>query len=99
MPIRPAEYRDLDWRPQPLVAGLWFSEGLTMFYADLLLRRAGLPVFDSTPAAHLERLIARYLASPGNARFSAQQVSPVADAAQPGAPAAYSASTHPQGGP
>src|SRR2546425_3735881 len=97
MRIRPAEYRDLDWRPQPPVAGLWFSEGLTMFYADLLLRRAGLPVFDSTRTAHLERLIARYLASPGNARFSAEQVSRVAYGAPPGALGDYNASTHLQG--
>jgi predicted metalloprotease with PDZ domain len=97
MRIRPAEYRDVDWRPQPPVAGLWFSEGLTMFYADLLLRRAALPVFDSTRPAHLERLIASYLASPGNARFSAEQVSRVAYGAQPGALGDYSASTHLQG--
>ncbi|OLC08801.1 MAG: hypothetical protein AUH42_00635 [Gemmatimonadetes bacterium 13_1_40CM_70_11] len=98
MRIRPAEYRDVDWRPQPAVAGLWFSEGLTMFYADLLLRRAGLPVFDSTRTAHLERLIASYLANPGNVRFSAEAVSRVAYGSHPDALGDYSfASTHLQG--
>src|ERR1043165_9752666 len=97
MRIRPAEYRDVDDRPQPPVSGLWFSEGLTMFYADLLLRRAGLPVSDSTRPAHLEGLIARYLSSPGNARFSAESVSRVAYNAPPGALGDYDASTHLQG--
>jgi len=97
MTIRPAEYRGVDYRTQPPVAGLWFSEGLTMFYADLLLRRAGQPLTDSTRLAHWERLIARYLASPGNARFSAEAVSRVAYNAAPGSLGDYSASTHLQG--
>ncbi len=97
MRMRPAEYRGVDYRPQPPVSGLWFSEGLTLYYADVLLRRAGLPTFDSTRVAHLEELIARYLATPGNARFSAEQVSRVAYGAPPGALGDYSASTHLQG--
>jgi predicted metalloprotease with PDZ domain len=97
MRIRPAEYRGVDYRPQPPTAGLWFSEGLSMFYADLLLRRAGLPVSDSTRAAHLERLIGSYLASSGNAHFSAEAVSRVAYNAEPGALGDYDASTHLQG--
>jgi predicted metalloprotease with PDZ domain len=95
--LRPVEYRGLDYRTQPPTAGLWFSEGLTLFYADLLLRRAGLPVPDSTRVAHLERLMARYLGSPGNSRFSAEAVSRVAYNATPGALGDYSASTHLQG--
>src|SRR6266487_3672051 len=71
MAIRPVEYRDIDYRTQPPVSSLWFSEGLTMFYADLLLRRAGIPVHDSTRTAHLERLIGSYLNNPAYARFSA----------------------------
>lgn len=97
MRIRPVEYRSVDYRTQPPVAGLWFSEGLTIFYADLLLRRAGLPVSDSTRVAHLERIIARYLASPGNSRHSAEAVSRVAYNAPPGSLGDYSASTHLQG--
>ena len=97
MRIHPAEYGDVSYRPPPRARGLWWSEGLTMLYADLLLRRAGLPVSDSTRAAHLEGLIGRYLASPGNSRFSPESVSVVAYGAAPGALGDYSASTHLQG--
>ncbi len=97
MRIRPAEYRTVDYRTQPPTAGLWFSEGLTIFYADLALRRAGLPTNDSTRTAHLASTIARYLANPGNARFSAERVSQAAYNAGPGALGDYVASTHLQG--
>jgi predicted metalloprotease with PDZ domain len=94
MRIRPDEYGDVSFRTQQPVAGLWFSEGLTMHYADLLQRRAGLPTSDSSRIAHLETLIGRYLASPGNARFSAESISRVAYNAQPGALGDYNASVH-----
>ena len=97
MAIRPAGYRGVDYRTQPPVDELWFSEGLTLFYADLLLRRAGLPTHDSTRMAHLEGLIGRYLASPGNSRYSAEEVSRVAYNAGPGALGDYAASSHLQG--
>ena len=97
MSIRPAEYRRVDYRTQPPTAGLWWSEGLTIFYADLFLRRAALPVPDSTRITHLEGLITRYLSSPGNARFSAERVSQVAYNAPPGSLGDYGASTHLQG--
>lgn len=97
MAIKPVEYREVDYRQQPPVAGLWFSEGLTLFYADLFLRRAGLPVDDSTRIAHLENLIVRYLSMPGNARFSAERVSRVAYNAPNGALGDYTASSHLQG--
>lgn len=97
MRIRPAEYQTLTYRTQPPVAGLWWSEGLTMHTADLLLRRAGLPVFDSTHGSHLARLIGSYLSNPANSRFSAERVSQVAYNAPPGALGDYDASTHLQG--
>ena len=97
MAIRPVEYRDIDYRTQPAVSSLWFSEGLTMFYADLLLRRAGIAVHDSTRQAHLERLIGSYAANPAYARFSAESISRVAYNAEPGELGDYSASTHLQG--
>ena len=97
MRFKPVEYRGLEYTTQPPVAGLWFSEGLTLFYADLLVRRAGLPANDSTRVAHLESLMTWYLANPGNARFSAEQVSRVAYNAGPGALGNYSASSHLQG--
>jgi predicted metalloprotease with PDZ domain len=97
MTIRPVEYRRVDYRTQPPVSSLWFSEGLTMHYADELLRRAGLPPDDSTRTAHVERLIARYLDNPAYARFSAEAVSRIAYNAEPGALGDYGASTHLQG--
>lgn len=97
MQIRPVEYRGVDYRTQPPVASLWFSEGLTLLYADLLLRRAGVQLRDSTRAAHVERLMASYLGNPAYGRFSAEAVSRVAYNAEPGALGDYSASTHLQG--
>jgi predicted metalloprotease with PDZ domain len=97
MRIRPAEYGDVSFRTPQRSRGLWFSEGLSMFYADLLLRRAGLPVEAPTRPAHLQALIGRYLASPGNARLSAERVSEAAYGDDPGALGDYSASPHVQG--
>ena len=97
MTIKPVEYRDIDYRTQPPVSSLWFSEGLTIFYSDLLLRRAGVAVSDSTRVAHLEQLLSRYLSNPAYERFSAEAVSQVAYNAEPGALGDYTASTHLQG--
>jgi predicted metalloprotease with PDZ domain len=95
--IRPVERNDIDYRTQPPIASLWFSEGLTMFYADLLQRRARIPVLDSTRTAHLERLIASYLFNPAYGRFSAESISRVAYNVDPGELGDYSGSTHLQG--
>ncbi len=94
--IEPAGYTDLNYGPQERSDGLWFSEGLTMFYADLLVRRAGLPCEDSTRLAHLSNLIGRYYANTGNIVFSPAAVS-LASNAPPGELGDYSASTHVQG--
>jgi predicted metalloprotease with PDZ domain len=94
MRIRPEEYRSVTYRTQPPTAGLWFSEGLTIFYADLLRRRAELPVNDSTRQSHLEALLTSYLATPGNAIFSAESISKVAYNAGPGALGDHTASSH-----
>ena len=95
--IKPVEYRDIDYRTQPPVSSLWFSEGLTLFYSDLLLRRAGVPLADSTRIARLEVLLSHYLATPAYERFSAESISRVAYNAEPGALGDYTASTHRQG--
>ena len=49
---------------------LWFSEGVTLYYADLVLRRAGLHTPDSTRLAHVERMIGTYLANPSQSMVS-----------------------------
>lgn len=97
MRIRPAEYPAVTWQAFPPSSGLWWSEGLTMFYADLLLRRAGVPLRDSTRINHLESLIARYLSEPGDSRVSPERVSRVAYGGSPDALGDYQASTHLQG--
>ena len=96
MRIRPVEYADVDYKTPPLSKGLWFSEGLTIFYSDLFLRRAGLPVFDSTRSFHLENLIRRYTVTPAYLKFSAEKISE-ASYGPTGMLGDYSASTHLQG--
>lgn len=77
--IRPVEFRGIDYRPAPVSSGLWWTEGVTIMFADLLLRRAGLPTGDSTRTAHLAGTIARYLGSSGNIRLSPEQVSRISN--------------------
>ena len=97
MRIRPVEYADVTYRTPTRSRGLWFSEGLSMFYSDLLRRRAGLPAGTPTRVAHLESLIGRYFSNPGNSRLSAERVSEAAYGGDPAALGGYSASTHLQG--
>ena len=96
MRIRPIEYADVNYKTPPWSKELWFSEGLTMFYADLLMRRAGMRTFDSTRIVHLEHLIRRYFSSPAYLKYSAEKIS-LASYAPPGMLGDYSASTHLQG--
>ncbi|HXB93794.1 MAG TPA: PDZ domain-containing protein, partial [Puia sp.] len=96
MSIQPSGYTPLNYGPQQLTTGLWFSEGVTMLYADLICRRTGLPVEDSTRLTHLTRLITRYYADTGNSILPPARVS-LADYVQPGPLGDYSASTHLQG--
>ena len=76
MRIRPAEYRFVDYERQPPVPSLWFSEGLTIYYANLLSRRAGLPVED-TRDARIASLMSGYLSNPGYLQHSAEAISRV----------------------
>jgi predicted metalloprotease with PDZ domain len=94
--IHPVEYGDVSYQKPPLSKGLWFSEGFTILYADLLLRRAGLPTDDSTRVQHLERLIRRYYNTPGNRKISPEKVS-MAEYGPQGMLGDYMASSHLQG--
>jgi predicted metalloprotease with PDZ domain len=95
--IRPAERGRISRRQTGQSRGLWWSEGLTMYYADVLARRAGLPTVDSTRVAHVERLIARYLFNPGNSRISAERAGLAEYGSAPGALGDYDPSVHAQG--
>ena len=95
MHVRPVERVGLRYRPAEVTGELWWSEGVTLYFADLMLRRAKLRTSDPTRVAHLENLIAAYLFNPGYSRFSAERVSRSAE--DPFALGDYSASTHLQG--
>jgi predicted metalloprotease with PDZ domain len=95
--LRPAERGPISYRQTGQTRGLWWSEGLTMFYADLLARRAGIPTVDSTRIGHVERLIARYRFSPGNARISAERAGLAEYGTPPGSLGDYDPSPHTQG--
>jgi predicted metalloprotease with PDZ domain len=97
MRIHPVEYDDVTYQTPRRSRGLWFSEGLTMFYADVLMRRAGIAMDDRTRADHLQGLIARYFATPGNYKFSPERVSEVEYGGGPGALGDNTASPHLQG--
>ena len=96
MRIRPAGYGGIDYKKGALSKELWWSEGLTMFYADLLMRRAGLSGPEQDRTEHLRELIAHYLNSPGNYRLSAEEVSKAAYG-PPGYLGELEGSTHVQG--
>lgn len=55
--------------------GLWLSEGTTIYYADVLLRRAGFPEGRLSRTDHLAGLLKSYFASPGNMRISPELAS------------------------
>lgn len=73
--IRPATWIGLRHVPPAPTGELWFSEGVTLYFADLLLRGAGLPTPDSTRIARLERLIAQYLWNPSHSAVSPEATS------------------------
>jgi predicted metalloprotease with PDZ domain len=99
MRIRPAERASagLQHRQAGQSRGLWFSEGLSMYYADLLPRRAGLRPADSTRIAHLERVLARYLSMPGNTHISPERAGLAEYGTPPGSLGDYDPSVHAQG--
>ncbi len=75
MHVRPVERVGVRYRPAEQTSELWWGEGVTIYFSDLLLRRAKLPVFDPTRIARLEYEIADYLLTPGYSRISAERAS------------------------
>ncbi|MBK9385209.1 MAG: M61 family metallopeptidase [Planctomycetes bacterium] len=62
--LRPLELGPFDYENENLTRGLWFAEGATSYYDELLLRRSGLVSVEE----YLEELgefLSRYLATPG----------------------------------
>jgi len=96
--IRPAGFGEgITWEPNGETRGLWFAEGVTMLYADILPRRAGAPLVDSTRIAHVERLLGRYLSNVGNGMVSPERASLVANATRPAPLGDIDPSVHDQG--
>ncbi len=94
--IKPIEWTTISYKTPVLSKVLWWSEGLTLFYSDLLLRRAHLPTYDSTRMMHLATVLNNYYSNAGNRHFSAEQVSLTANGPN-GMLGNYTASTHTQG--
>lgn len=95
--IRPAERGPISYRQTGQSRGLWWSEGLTLYYTDVLARRAGVPTVDSTRVGRVERLIARYLFQPGNTHISAERAGLAEYGTPPGSLGDYDPSPHTQG--
>jgi len=62
--LRPAEFARYDYTQENYTELLWFFEGFTSYYDDLLLRRAGL-IDDDTYAKLLGKAIAQVQQTPG----------------------------------
>lgn len=86
MDVRPRERVGLKYKFADPTGVLWWSEGATIFFSDLLTRRAGLagdgrtqtrglPSSEASRLLRLESLIARYLSAPGYSALSAELVS------------------------
>lgn len=75
MDVRPRERVGVRFRFAEPTGVLWWNEGATIMFADLLIRRARLPGESRTRLQRLESIIARYLTSPGYYSMSAEQVS------------------------
>lgn len=71
--LRPRGWGGLSYRPSPPTREVWWMEGVTISYADLLTRRAGLPTQDASRSVRLARLIGDYLDAPGNAQVSPEE--------------------------
>ncbi len=75
MRVRPVERVGIRFRPVDPASVLWWSEGVTIYFSDLLLRRAKLPTSEPTRLAHLENRLATYLFTPGYSHISPERVS------------------------
>ncbi|MEP6691509.1 MAG: PDZ domain-containing protein [Gemmatimonadaceae bacterium] len=95
--IRPEGRGALVYKQGGQTRGLWVSEGFSMYYADVLLRRAGIPLADTTRITHLQGLMERYFFSAGAHAVSPERVSLAEYGSAPGALGDYVGSPHLQG--
>ncbi|MGH6627765.1 MAG: M61 family metallopeptidase, partial [Burkholderiaceae bacterium] len=72
--LRPADFRRYDYERENYTQLLWFFEGFTSYYDDLLLRRAGL-IDDATYLKLLNKTINQVQQTPGRELQSVAQAS------------------------
>jgi predicted metalloprotease with PDZ domain len=72
--LRPIELGPFDFEKPPTTASLWISEGVTSYYSDLTVVRAGLQTTDAYLAS-LSSLIGRLQTAPGRLQQSVEQSS------------------------
>lgn len=72
--LRPAEFAEHDYARENYTELLWFFEGFTSYYDDLLLRRAGL-IDDGTYLKLLTKTIHQVVQTPGRAIQTVAQAS------------------------
>lgn len=72
--LRPAEFAAYDYNQENYTQLLWFFEGFTSYYDDLLLRRAGL-IDDATYLKLITKTINQVLQTPGRAVQTVAQAS------------------------
>ncbi len=72
--LRPAEFRHYDYRAENYTELLWFFEGFTSYYDDLLLRRAGL-IDDATYLQLVTKTVNQVAQTPGREVQSVAQAS------------------------
>jgi predicted metalloprotease with PDZ domain len=94
--LRPAGWGGLSHLPPGHTRELWWSEGVTMYFAEQMLRRAGLPGGRQPRLESLRHDLETYLDNPGHARISPERASWTADG-PPGANGDYQADHYLQG--
>ncbi|MDE3196169.1 MAG: M61 family metallopeptidase, partial [Acidobacteriota bacterium] len=72
--LRPVELGPFDYEAENPTAGLWFAEGITEYYAHLLVRRAGL-ITRTEYLAELSQAIHSLQTTPGRGVTSVEQAS------------------------
>jgi predicted metalloprotease with PDZ domain len=68
--LRPSGWGGVTTQPSGPTREMWWMEGVTMYYSELLRRRAMLPLPYATRRAQLEHDIGQYLERPANALVS-----------------------------
>ena len=72
--LRPVELGPFDYETEVLTRSLWIAEGVTDYYADLILHRAGLTTREEL-LDYLSRMIEEVQTTPGREVQSAEQAS------------------------